>query len=211
MDQFPGNSHGTGSPKKTAPDKPVFESVVTETVIKRKKSLGQRFKGLFFGGDAKSAVRYVLGEVLVPAAKNMFVDSVEQGAKRMVYGDNAPRRNNTIFGQPRFSYNRPVERGSSLASRGSMLPDQPPHYARQRQRDPGEVIFASRDDAEGVLEAMRDIIEKYDVVSVADLNALTAQTSSYTDNSWGWSNLARVDIRQIREGYILLLPPVEQI
>lgn len=209
MENFPGNSHGMGDPKKPAAEKPAIEAVVTTEAVKRKTPLGKRLKNLFFGGDAKGVVRYVVGDVLIPAAKKMFVDSVEQGANRMVYGNSAPSRS-PIFGQPRFSYNRPVDRGGSMRS-STMLPGQPPQYSRQSRQEIGELILGSREDAEIVLERMRDIIDKFEVASVSDLNSLAGMPSNYTDNSWGWSNLSRVEIHQIRDGYLLRLPPVEQI
>lgn len=208
MEQFPSNSHNIGGPKKPPAERPAVEPVITGKAIKRKIPLGQRFKKLFFGGDAKSVVRYVMGEVLIPAAKNMFVDTVEQGAKRMVYGDSAPRRSSPLFGQPRFSYNRPVDRGVPLST---MLPGQPPRYPTASRQPSNEMLYYSRDDAERVLEGLRDIIDKYQVVSVADLNALSNLPSAYTDNSWGWFNLSRVDIHQTHEGFVLILPQAEQL
>jgi hypothetical protein len=58
---------------------------------------------------------------------------------------------------------------------------------------------------------MMDVINDYDVVSVADLNACLGRPSSYVDNNWGWTILKPVDIRQIREGFLLDLPPAEAI
>jgi hypothetical protein len=93
-----------------------------------------------------------------------------------------------------------------------MLPDQPPHISQSRRRqDVGEIILASKADAEAVLEEMMDVINDYDVVSVADLNACLGRPSSYVDNNWGWTILKPVDIRQIREGFLLDLPPAEAI
>lgn len=213
--EFPGNSQNvTGEKKKPAltdeKKREVIEKVISGEVVQRKKTILRRFKETFLGGDGKSVVRYISAEVLLPAMKNLFVDAVDQGAKRMVYGDTAPRRRIDVSGGPRVSYNRPVERYSR---HGAMLPDQPPRGAPPagRRQDVNDVILVSRDEAELVLERLQDIIDKYDVASVADFYDLVGLPTNYIDNKWGWSNLHYVDIRQVREGYLIALPSVEPI
>jgi len=92
-----------------------------------------------------------------------------------------------------------------------MLPDQPPLHSPRRPHNVHEIILISREDAETVLERLVDIIDKYDVASVADLHDLVGLPTTYVDNKWGWTNLAQVDIRQIREGFLIDLPSAEQI
>ena len=58
---------------------------------------------------------------------------------------------------------------------------------------------------------MNDIIDTYEVVSVADLNELVGLPTSYMDNKWGWIYLGDVQVRQIREGFLIDLPSAEPI
>ena len=58
---------------------------------------------------------------------------------------------------------------------------------------------------------MNDIIDTYEVVTVADLNELVGFPTNHVDNKWGWSYLADVQVRQIREGYLIDFPPAEPI
>lgn len=212
---FPSNSHkmpNDGSKKE--PPKKDIQKVVTGEVVQKPKSVGRKFKGIFFGGEFKTATRYIFSDVLLPAFKNMVVDATSKGVERMVYGDQGPRRR---YGygyepgrQPRVQYNQPVDR----YRRPGMLPDQPPLSNRpsnNRRHDAGDIIIPSREEAETVLERLVDIIDKYDVASVADLHDLVGLPSTYVDNKWGWVNLNNVSVRQIREGYIIDLPPVEPI
>lgn len=210
--EFPSNSHniiGDGkNPKVALPEKNITK-VVTVDAIQRPKSLGRKFKDLFFGGEFKGATRYITIEVLLPAVKNMVVDATTKGIERVIYGDSNPRRRAEMANRPRVSYNSPVDRYAS--SRGRvMLPDQPPYSARNRATS-GDIILVSRDEAELVIETLKDIIEKYDVASVADLHDLVGLPTTHVDNKWGWSVLKYADIRQIREGYLIDLPPVEPI
>ena len=205
--EFPGNSHNvTGEPKEAKPKKDI-QKVVTVDAVQRPKSLGRRFKDLFVRGEFKGASRYIATDVLLPALKNMIVDATSKGVERVIYGDAGPRRRYEP-NRPRVSYNSPVDR----YSRGrTMLPDQPPYVTPRRRQDVGEVILVSRDDAELVIERLTDIIDKYDVASVADLHDLAGLPTTYVDNKWGWSTLNNVGIRQIREGFLIDLPQVEPI
>jgi hypothetical protein len=212
---FPSNSlnvTGDKSPKEEKPKKDV-QKVVTGEVIQRPPTIGRRFRTIFFGHEFKGATKYVVTDVLLPALKNMVVDATSKGMERIVYGETGPRRRSMELGRPRFSYNQPVDRYRDRdRGRPGMLPDQPPLYRPSpRRHASSEIILVSRADAELTLERLTDIVDKYDVASVADLNELAGLPSAYTDNSWGWSNLAGSDIRQIREGYLLVLPNPEPI
>lgn len=182
------------------PDKKI-EKVVTGAVVVQKKPLGQKFKDIFIGADFGNVVRYVGAEVMLPAFRNMIVDASTKGIERMMYGETAVRRRNT---GPRITYNSPINRGSRYEPQRSI----PQRSSRQSRED---FILSSREEAESVLERMSDIIDSYDVVSVADLNELVGFPSNHVDNKWGWINLAGSEVRQIREGYLLDLPGPEPI
>lgn len=186
-------------------DKKEIEKVVTGVVIKKKPSLGQRFKALFFGGDAKGASRYIAADVLLPAIRNLVVDATTKGIERMVYGESARSIRRPGFDyRSRVQYNSPIMRPEVRSAR---LPDQ----TRYSRREPNDLVLASREEAELVLERLIDILDKYEVASLADLYDLTGLPTSHTDNKWGWFNLNSADIRQVREGFLLNLPPVEEI
>jgi hypothetical protein len=211
MEAFPSNTHKSQEQKKTkAPVEKNIEKVTTGQVLQRKKSLGERFKGVFFGGEIKGATRYITSEVLLPAMKNLIVEATSKGVERMIYGDSAPRRRGMVDPrQTRVSYNSPIDR--RFGGRPTMLPDQPPRYGTQRRQSIGDIIISSRAEAETVVERLQDIVSTYDVASIADLYELCGLPSTYIDNQWGWLNLAYVDVVQTRDGYIINLPPAEAI
>ncbi len=207
-----------GNAKKNKPEpKPDknIEKVVVGEVIVQKKSLGRKFKDLFIEADLKTVVRYVCTDVLLPAARNMIVDASSKGVERMMYGESAMRRRNYGGAGPRITYNNPINRGyrdASYRETSSRQAPSPassnPSTARQNQ---DTFILSSREEAELVLERLNDIIDTYEVVSVADLNDLIGQPTTYINNKWGWIYLGDVQIRQIREGYLIDLPPAEPI
>lgn len=216
MPDYAGNSKKSKDTEKSTslgdtPSKNV-EKVVVADVIIQKKGIGRKFKDLFIEADFKTVVRFIAMDVLVPAAKNMLLDASNKGVERMLYGESAIRRRGFGAG-PRITYNTPVNRGysdSPLRSSSQFAP-QPSREPRTVRYSRNEFVLTSKEDAELVLERMVDIIDNYDVVSVADLNELIGQPSSHTDNKYGWSNLAGVQIRQIREGYLIDFPLAEPI
>lgn len=205
----------TGNSKKqreaeSRPPKNVERVVATEVIVQRKGVL-RKFRDLFIEADLKTVVRYVASDVLLPAARNLLVDATNKGIERMVYGEAAVRRRNFGSG-PRITYNSPVSRGYG----GSPLRSAPPVSVEPRSATTGrynrnEFILTSREEGELVLERMNDIIDTYEVVSVADLNDLIGLPTSHVDNKWGWTNLSATQIRQVREGYLVDFPPAEPI
>lgn len=191
-----------------APEKKIEKVIVTEVVV-QKRSIGRKFRDLFIEADLRSVAKYVVSDVLLPAIRNTIVDASTKGIERMMYGESSIRRRNYGMG-PRITYNNPVNRGysSSPLSRHAPAIERGPRSSRHSRDD---FILSSREEAELVLERMNDIIDTYEVVSVADLNELVGLPTSHVDNKWGWIYLGDVQVRQIREGYLLDLPPAEPI
>ena len=71
------------------------------------------------------------------------------------------------------------------------------------------MAFDTREDAKKVLEAMRDVINRYAFVSQADLYELTGFPSTYADTKFGWTKLEKVRIRKTEKGYVINFPKME--
>jgi hypothetical protein len=212
MEDFPANSHnvlGPAKQKQEKPEKKEVEKVVVGEVIQKPRSIGRKFKDIFVGGQFRDASTFVGRDVIIPAIKNVIVDSMNKGTERIVYGDTGPSRRPREY-PGRTSYNRPIERG--YGRHPAMLPDQPPrNQARRRTGGMSEIIVVSRDEAELVVERLSDIIDMYDAASVADLHDLVGLPTTYIDNKWGWTSLQYADVKQVREGYLIDLPAVEPL
>lgn len=74
-----------------------------------------------------------------------------------------------------------------------------------------DVVFLSRDDAERVLEAMQQLLGHYEVVSFADYLELVGLAPTRPDENVGWRKLDDVQIKEVRDGFMLELPPTEPI
>lgn len=74
-----------------------------------------------------------------------------------------------------------------------------------------EPIFATRRDAEEILNCMGDLIDEYGFVTVDDLYDLVGVSGNYTDNKYGWTNISNAEIVQVRDGYMIELPKIRKL
>lgn len=212
MENFPSNSHKSQEAKKAKEEKPEksVEKVIQGEVVVKKKPFGVKFKEVFLGAELKTASKYIASDVLLPALRNMVVEATSRGIERLIYGDSAPPRRSGYGGGPRVNYNRPSERYGP--QQRAYLPGQS-HQIQPRRQDIADIVLLNREDAELVVERLGDILDAWDVVSVADLYDLVGLPSTYVDNSWGWTSEAikYVNIRQTRDGFLLEMPRTEPI
>ena len=206
--EFPPNSAAS---KKGTPQAKNIERVTKGEPVRRKKSLRKQFTETFVAGDARSAVVYVVMDVLLPAAKDMIVDAGAQGIEKLIYGDSRRRGSRPPVSGPTgyVQYNRvsgPMGSGS-----GSRLPG--PARAMSRaargRHNFDEVVLEQRAEAEEVIDRLFELVSRYDQATVADLYELVGLTSSHTDHKWGWEDLHGAGVTRVRGGYLLDLPEPE--
>jgi len=139
----------------------------------------------------------------------MIVDASTKGVERLMYGETSSRRRGVGYsGGSRIVYDNPLRTDYRSAS---TRPPSQLDRMRTPRRARNDFVLSSREEALTVLERMNDIIDQFEIVSVADLNELVGFPSSHVDNKWGWMFLGDVQVRQIREGYLIDLPPAEPI
>jgi hypothetical protein len=211
MESFPSNSHKTKMADEGAqPDeREKVKKVVTSEVIQRKKPLGKRLAETFVGGDAHSVMGYVVFDVLVPAAKDAVADAFSQGIERMLFGDSrstSRRSGSRPSGGPNgyVSYNRMSQSSPREDPRGISRKARANHEF-------DEIILATRAEAEEVIERLFDLVEQYEVATVADLYELVGITGSYTDGKWGWDDMRGARVERRRDGYLLNLPKTKAV
>lgn len=202
---------GNSNKGKAQADPPIeekkIEKVVTGKVVMKKKGLGYKFKSIFFGGDAKSTAAFLAADVLLPAARDIVFQAATEGTRSMVYGQG---RGRTV--KPEMRSNIQYNNVTKLRPDSIHLPGQPPRTVqRLNRREANDILITDRSEAERVLELMIDIVDKYNVVSLADLYEMLGQPAAHVDRKWGWTNLAHSSVRQVREGYLLELPSMEEI
>lgn len=195
---FPPNSDVS---KRAAEDKDLTR-VTSGEVVRKKKSLRKRFSESFVAGDAKTATRYVVLDVLLPAAKDMVVEAVSSGFEKLIYGEARRYRGSTPpqTGPTGFiQYHRMAQ---------SRLPSAQRAMSRQARarHDFDEIVLESRTEAEEVIDRLYEVISRYESATVADLYELVGLASSHTDHKWGWTDIRGAGVSRSRDGYLLDLP-----
>lgn len=194
MNDYKGNSHKSRevNSEETLVSKKV-EQIATGKA--RKKTEARKLADNFIAEDMHSVKEYILQEVLIPTAKKVISEVVTNSIDMLLYGEVKSKKRSQ--NDSRISYTKYYERERDY-ERGVRT--------RTRGYDYDDIILDTRREAEEVLDRMQDLIDSYDVVSVADLYDLVGITGSYTDNKYGWTQLRNADVQRVRDGYLLKLP-----
>lgn len=158
-----------------AEDKKMIQPVVKGRV--KEDTVLDKFTRVFFSADAKSVVEVIVEDFIVPGFKNMVVSAVETA----LYG--APTRRSR--GSTHVSYDRMFDRDRRSGSSSRM--DRRDRSTRSDRYDFSTIELDTRGEAEKVIFAMEDLLDKYDgEATVADLKSIVGISSNHIDNKWGW-------------------------
>ena len=86
-----------------------------------------------------------------------------------------------------------------------------PQGANDFCRSYNDIVFSNRGDAEEVLSRMEELLERFEVVSVADLFDLAGFSFKYTDDKYGWTNLQDARVDRVCGGYVIRLPKATKL
>lgn len=199
MENYKGNSYKSREAKAKEERKPL-EKVVNGPVKVKKKTGFQKFAESIFVEDLGKAKDYVFQDVLIPSFKKTISDITKNVIDIVLYGETRNSSNKNIPAG-RVSYGKFYENANSGLK---------PHTVRTAY-DVDTFVFDSRGEAQQVLDALDETLDRYGIVSVADLYDLLGQTGSYTDNSYGWTDLHAASIVRVQDGFLLKLPRVQPI
>lgn len=199
MDYKPNSHRSKELATRDAQHKKV-EKIVKGKVKTKKKSEISKFKDVFISEDAKDVKSYIVMDVLIPAAKKAISDIVRDGIDMILYGNTGHKRSGGYSsGASYVSYRSYSDRDrrDDRSYRSS---------TRRTGYDYDDIVLEDRQEAEDVLERMDELLDTYEIVSVADLYDLVGKTCNYTDNKYGWTNLRNAEPVHVRDGWLLKLP-----
>lgn len=170
-----------------------IEKVVSGTVKTRKKSGFRKAMDNFVSDEVSSIKTYVVKDVIIPTIKKIIsetVDTILFGKSKRVGGSSLGTHVSyrKYYDEPRST------RDAGVPTRHGYSCD--------------EIILESRGEAERVLSQLNDLIETYEVVSVADLYDLVGIARNWTDNNYGWTNIKNAEVIRCRDGFLLQMPKV---
>lgn len=189
IENYQSNSFKSKENNEPVNEKKKIEKVVVGPVKTKKKSGFGKFMNGLITDETHNIKTYLVKDVVMPTIKKTISDVVDM----ILYGRSSGKR-------------------STIASRVSYRSyyDDPRDSRHEPKITPGysydDIILNSRGEAEEVLDRLNELIDTYNIASVADLYELVGITGNYTDNKYGWTNLASADVIRTREGYQLKLP-----
>ena len=197
--EFPPNSNVS----KNKPEEKNITRVTSGEAIRKKKPLRKKFTEFFIAGDAKTAIRYAVLDIALPAARDMAWETVSEGFRSLIFGEASRRR----------GYPKPPSGPLGVVnyqgySMGNRLPSSQRAISRQARsrHDFDEILLESRTEAEQVIDQLFDVVSRYDTATVADLYELVGLASTHQDHKWGWTDLRGAGVSRSRDGYLLDLP-----
>lgn len=209
-EEFPSNARSSKSPAQKKVGEKKVHKVVKGEAKAQKKPLWERFKEIFIGGDSRGVGEYVLMDVLIPAAKDMIADAVSQGVERKLFGD---VRSSSRRGGYRPSTGGPLGHVSyHKMSEPSRRGEPERSYNRRSRGGPADNIWVpTRAEASEVLDTLAELIDVYEVATVADLYELVGMTADFTYEKFGWVSMHGFDVRRAKDGYVIVVPAAVEI
>ena len=196
MEEYKPNSHKYKEETKKSSEEKNITPVVKGKVTRKKNNV-RKLTDTFVNEDMHNVKSYIVFDVLIPAAKKAISDIVTNGIDMILYGETRSKHRSGT--STYVSYDRFSDRDRDDRYR----------YRDSRTRSGysyDDIVLETRREAEEVLRAMDEILDRYKIVSVADMYDLMNVRGDYTDNKYGWDNLRSADVVRVRDGYILKLP-----
>ena len=189
------NSHAyKARQQKESDEKKRVEKIVTGQVKIKKRNELSKLTDIIFAEDAKSVGTYIITDVVIPSVINLLEDIFLKGSRFALRGESGRERRRDSEYVSYRSYSDPR----------SSTRDRTPKVNQRYSFD--KVVIDNRGEAEEVLSQMDDLIDRYGIATIADLNEALGISGEYTDNKYGWSNLRNAEVVRTRDGYMLKMP-----
>jgi hypothetical protein len=205
-EEFPNNSRAAAAKASSVPpevDKQIEKIISGEATVRKPSGL-KRFRSSFIAGDASSVGEHVFWNLAVPAARDALSETLSAIIHGMIYGER-PSRGSGGTGAPATGPGSTSKMNYSSMSSGVALSPAASHDVPKRI-NPNEIYVRTHAEADAIIAKMFDVLERFKVVSLADLYMMIGHSPNQIDYKWGWKNLDSADVRRDRHGVRLVLP-----
>lgn len=171
--------------------------------VPKTRSLWRKVFETFAINNIKDARDYIVSDVIIPGFLDILYDGITRGAGRLIYGEKGMKTKGIKKG------------GIDYSSGIKRLSDGEAWKAIDRRSDSevvsisdyNEIELKTKAKAEQLLDDMSEYLDIHEIISVADMYDMAKyKGGDYTDNYWGWSNLAGAHIKRSEGGWTLILP-----
>lgn len=175
------------------------------SIVSSKKTLGRKIAESFVEEDVEDIKEYIIFDKIIPGLKNLILDALEMRFFGMASGRRTSYNNRSILGGSKFDY-RGQYRGDSNRSSSRSRDRDTRDDSKSSKVDYKRIILDNREDAEELVEVLRERIKITGSASIADLFNLLGIASEYTDNDWGWEYADEINWKRISNGYLIVVP-----
>lgn len=202
MPELKPNSHAAKKPpSKKEPEKKIEKVVKGKVTTRKPKASKKFFSKIFSNEDVINVKDYIVGDVVVPAIKDIIADTVTNAINMILYGETKGRRSYYKGGASYKSYSKYFE------SPYSHRPTRKKPISNADPFDLDEIILEDYADADDALTEMCELIDTYGNASVADLYDILGLDCPWTWRDYGWEALGKAEAIRLPDGnYILDLP-----
>lgn len=179
--------------RKEEPKKKVKPIVDANRVVSSKESMLKKVAKSFFADDIRDIKSYLLWDKIIPGAKNLILDGLEKMFFNEVRGSRSRGRTGYDYDKSSYQY---YYNGRSSSSRSE-------RPKREEKVDCRNVVLQYREDAERLVQTMRQYIREDGEVTIATLFELIDCPGDYIDNNWGWDDERDIGFKRISNGYLI--------
>lgn len=194
-DAFPSNTYQDQKRRAEQKERPKIEKITKGNVAKEKTTVGQRVLRTFIKEDARNIGGYIWDDVVAPSIRECLFTAIMGSLSMMLFGsvrNSVGNRGGRVGGE--FRYDQ-ISRGIDKRDRSRH------NFSR--------LFFDSKEEADDVLDMMREMVNEYGSVTVADMYELAGAEIEPIDRKWGWTKLRTASVVYNRDGYIIDLPPTK--
>ena len=188
---YPSNSFRS----QETPKAPVHRDAVVQGT-RKKEGIFRKFikEWIPLPDTAETMEDYLVKDVAAPGLKNLLYSLVTKTLSFFLFHNSdkgSPSKSNVVGKvsyRQYYTSSNPAgtsNNSRSAASQGYLYPD---------------TCYETRGDAEMVLETMRDVLDKYQVVTMADMFELSGLVTQPGDFKFGWTDLSSASIERLRDG-----------
>lgn len=195
MEDFKPNSNRSKEVRNDSniPEKRV-QKVITGTATTKKRNDLRKFADIFLPEDVSSVKSYIVNDVIIPKIKNVISETIDM----LLYGSTggSSKRSTASKISYRSYYDEP---------RGRKTHEEP---RQRRGYEYEDVILDNSGEAHEIIRLMDEMVERYGMVSVADLYDLVGISPKHTDNKYGWMDISKAEVVRVRDKWMIKMPRV---
>lgn len=201
MAEYKSNSHKSKELSTASNDREKrFDKVVSGNV-KTKKNNARKLTDIFIAEDINTVKEHLFMDVFVPTAKKFISEIARDAVDMLLYGKVQGSKGGAA-NKVQYSkyYGGSSNNNDRFAGSGSSNTNSRFNY--------DDLVFDSRGSAETVLTRMREAVQEYRLISVADMYDMAGLAAPWTSARYGWTATAleHAEVTRNPEGYVIKLP-----